>query len=57
MAFGYIGKILHVDLTKGSFEIETPDEAKLFVGLKPEDRMVLFVGRIERLKGVRNNFV
>jgi D-inositol-3-phosphate glycosyltransferase len=29
-----------------------PDEAKLFVGLRPEDRMVLFVGRIEPLKGV-----
>ena len=28
------------------------DEAKQFVGLKPEDRMVLFVGRIEPLKGV-----
>ena len=28
------------------------DEAKLYVGLKPGDRMVLFVGRIERLKGV-----
>jgi D-inositol-3-phosphate glycosyltransferase len=28
------------------------DEAKLFVGLKPDDRMVLFVGRIEPLKGV-----
>jgi len=28
------------------------DEAKIYVGLKPEDRMVLFVGRIERLKGV-----
>lgn len=28
------------------------DEAKMFVGLKPDDRMVLFVGRIERLKGV-----
>ena len=28
------------------------DEAKMYVGLKPEDRMVLFVGRIERLKGV-----
>ena len=27
MAFGYIGKILHVDLTKGTFEVETPDEA------------------------------
>jgi D-inositol-3-phosphate glycosyltransferase len=28
------------------------DEAKTFVGLKPEDRMILFVGRIEPLKGV-----
>jgi D-inositol-3-phosphate glycosyltransferase len=28
------------------------DEAKLFLGLKPEDRMVLYVGRIEPLKGV-----
>ncbi len=28
------------------------DEAKVFVGLKPDDRMVLFVGRIEPLKGV-----
>jgi len=28
------------------------DEAKMYVGLEPEDRMVLFVGRIERLKGV-----
>ena len=28
------------------------DEAKLFVGLKPDDRMILFVGRIEPLKGV-----
>jgi D-inositol-3-phosphate glycosyltransferase len=28
------------------------DEAKLFLGLLPEDRMVLFVGRIEPLKGV-----
>ena len=28
------------------------DEAKQFLGLKPEDRMVLFVGRIEPLKGV-----
>lgn len=28
------------------------DEAKAFIGLKPEDRMVLFVGRIEPLKGV-----
>jgi D-inositol-3-phosphate glycosyltransferase len=28
------------------------DEAKLFVGLKRDDRMVLFVGRIEPLKGV-----
>ncbi len=28
------------------------DEAKQFIGLKPADRMVLFVGRIEPLKGV-----
>lgn len=28
------------------------DEAKQFVGLKPENRMVLFVGRIEPLKGL-----
>lgn len=28
------------------------DEAKQFIGLKPEDRMVLYVGRIEPLKGV-----
>ncbi len=28
------------------------DEAKMFLGLKPDDRMVLFVGRIEPLKGV-----
>jgi D-inositol-3-phosphate glycosyltransferase len=28
------------------------DEAKLYVGLKPEDRMVLYVGRIEPLKGL-----
>ena len=30
----------------------TADEAKQFIGLKPDDRMVLFVGRIEALKGV-----
>ncbi|MDD2922504.1 MAG: glycosyltransferase [Anaerolineales bacterium] len=28
------------------------DEAKQFIGLKPEDRMALFVGRIEPLKGL-----
>jgi len=28
------------------------DEAKAYVGLLPEDRMILFVGRIEPLKGV-----
>lgn len=28
------------------------DEARQFIGLEPEDRMVLFVGRIEPLKGV-----
>jgi D-inositol-3-phosphate glycosyltransferase len=28
------------------------DEAKVYIGLKPDDRMVLFVGRIEPLKGI-----
>lgn len=28
------------------------DEARQYIGLKPEDRMVLFVGRIEPLKGI-----
>jgi D-inositol-3-phosphate glycosyltransferase len=28
------------------------DEAKTYIGLQPEDRMILFVGRIEPLKGV-----
>ncbi len=28
------------------------DEAKQFIGLKPENRMILFVGRIEPLKGL-----
>jgi D-inositol-3-phosphate glycosyltransferase len=28
------------------------DEAKSFIGIQPEDRMILFVGRIEPLKGV-----
>ena len=36
----------------GHFYPIAPDEAKQFIGLKPEDRMVLFVGRIEPLKGV-----
>ena len=27
MSFGYTGKILHVDLTAGTLEVETPDEA------------------------------
>ena len=27
MAFGYNGKILHVDLTSGQFEVEEPGEA------------------------------
>jgi D-inositol-3-phosphate glycosyltransferase len=39
-----------VDL--GHFYPIPSDEAKLYVGIKPEDRMVLFVGRIEPLKGV-----
>ncbi len=29
-----------------------PDEAKQFIGLKPDTRIILFVGRIEPLKGV-----
>ena len=28
------------------------DEAKMYIGLKPDDHMILFVGRIEPLKGV-----
>ncbi len=36
----------------GHFYPIAPDEAKQFIGLKPEDRMALFVGRIEPLKGV-----
>jgi D-inositol-3-phosphate glycosyltransferase len=36
----------------GHFYPIAPDEAKLFVGVKPDDRMILFVGRIEPLKGV-----
>jgi D-inositol-3-phosphate glycosyltransferase len=36
----------------GHFYPIPPDEAKLYVGLKPDDRMVLYVGRIEPLKGV-----
>lgn len=30
-----------------------PDEAKEFVGIPPDKRMILFVGRIEPLKGIR----
>jgi D-inositol-3-phosphate glycosyltransferase len=30
-----------------------PDEAKEFVGIPPEKKMVLFVGRIEPLKGIK----
>ena len=29
-----------------------PDEAKMAIGIKPDVRMILFVGRIEPLKGV-----
>jgi D-inositol-3-phosphate glycosyltransferase len=36
----------------GHFYPIPPDEAKLYVGLRPDDRMVLYVGRIEPLKGV-----
>lgn len=36
----------------GHFYPIPPDEAKQFIGLRPENRMILFVGRIEPLKGV-----
>lgn len=36
----------------GHFYPIPSDEAKSFIGLHPEDRMILFVGRIEPLKGV-----
>jgi D-inositol-3-phosphate glycosyltransferase len=36
----------------GHFYPIPADEAKMYIGLKPEDRMVLFVGRIEPLKGL-----
>lgn len=36
----------------GRFYPIPPDEAKAYIGLKPDDRMILFVGRIEPLKGV-----
>lgn len=36
----------------GHFYPIPADEAKQFIGLKSEDRMILFVGRIEPLKGV-----
>jgi D-inositol-3-phosphate glycosyltransferase len=29
-----------------------PDEAKAFIGIAPQDRMLLYVGRIEPLKGI-----
>ncbi|MBI2333308.1 MAG: glycosyltransferase [Chloroflexi bacterium] len=36
----------------GHFYPIPADEAKQYIGLKPENRMILFVGRIEPLKGV-----
>lgn len=36
----------------GHFYPIPADEAKQFIGLKPDNRMILFVGRIEPLKGV-----
>ena len=36
----------------GHFYPIPSDEAKMYVGLKPDARMILFVGRIEPLKGV-----
>ena len=37
---------------KSHFYPIPPDEAKEFIGVSPDDRMLLFVGRIEPLKGV-----
>ena len=45
-------EIIPPGVDTGHFYPIPADEAKLFVGLKPDDRMVLFVGRIEPLKGV-----
>jgi D-inositol-3-phosphate glycosyltransferase len=45
-------EIIPPGVDTGHFYPIPSDEAKLFVGLKPDDRMVLFVGRIEPLKGV-----
>lgn len=45
-------EIIPPGVDTGHFYPIPSDEAKLFVGLKPNDRMVLFVGRIEPLKGV-----
>ena len=36
----------------GHFYTIPSDEAKTYIGIKPDDRMILFVGRIEPLKGV-----
>ena len=36
----------------GHFYPIPSDEAKTYIGIKPDDRMILFVGRIEPLKGV-----
>jgi D-inositol-3-phosphate glycosyltransferase len=36
----------------GRFYPIAVDEARRYIGLKPEDRMILFVGRIEPLKGL-----
>ncbi len=45
-------KIIPPGVDLGHFYPIPADEARLFIGLKAEDRMVLFVGRIEPLKGV-----
>jgi len=36
----------------GHFYPIAPDEAREYLGLKPDDRLILFVGRIEPLKGL-----
>jgi D-inositol-3-phosphate glycosyltransferase len=45
-------EIIPPGVDTGHFYPIPPDEAKQYLGLNPEDRMVLYVGRIEPLKGV-----
>jgi D-inositol-3-phosphate glycosyltransferase len=45
-------EIIPPGVDTGHFYPIPPDEAKQYLGLNPADRMVLYVGRIEPLKGV-----